>query len=231
MIGIIGAMEEEVTALKAKMEVKEVRLLKKMAFYTGTLHGKAVVVVKCGIGKVNAALCTQIMVDNFDIKAIINTGVAGGLHEHLNIGDIVISDKAVQHDFDTAVFGDPVGYISRMGMEDAYFKAEIKLIEIAKSAADKIEGVKALIGTVASGDQFISTLAAKDKIKTNFDAYCAEMEGAAIAHACYINDIPFVIIRAISDNADESADMSFEEFTELAAKNSSQMIENMVASL
>lgn len=231
MIGIIGAMEEEVTALKAKMEVAEVKTLKKMAFYVGKLHGKAVVVVKCGIGKVNAALCTQIMVDHFDIRVIINTGVAGGLHEGLNIGDIVISDKAVQHDFDTAVFGDPVGYISRMDMEDAYFRADKTLVEAAKNAVDKIDGVKALVGTVASGDQFISSREAKDKIKSNFDAYCAEMEGAAIAHACYINDIAFVIIRAISDNADEAADMSFEEFTHLAAKNSSQMIENIVANI
>ena len=229
MIGIIGAMDEEVVLLQEQLENKEVKVIKNLEFYTGLLKGKEVVIVKCGIGKVNAALCTQILIDNFDIEAVINTGVAGGLNPTLKIGDIVISKKAVQHDFDTAVFGDPVGYISRMGMKDCYFYADEKLIKSAMLAAGELENIKYVVGTVASGDQFIATKEAKDKIKKNFDADCAEMEGAAMAHACYVNNVPFVIIRAISDNADESANMSFEEFTKLAAKNSANMIDKMLS--
>lgn len=231
MIGIIGAMEEEVVELKEKMELKEIKKIKNLEFYVGLLHQKDIVIVKCGIGKVNAALCTQILVDNFEIKSIINIGVAGGLYEKLKVGDIVISSNAVQHDFDASVFGDPVGYISRMGMKDAFFNADKDLIEIAKQAGETIATTNVYIGTVASGDQFISTKEVKNRIKTNFNAYCVEMEGAAIAHACYINQIPFVIIRAISDNADDEADISFEEFTHLAAKNSTTMIEKIVSQI
>lgn len=231
MVGIIGAMEEEVTALKSKMNIKEVKQIKNLEFYIGLLHNKEVIVVRCGIGKVNAALCTQIMIDNFNIHCIINTGVAGSLNKKLNIGDIVISSNAVEHDFDTTAFGDPIGYISRMGMEDAFFKSDKQLVDVAKKAGESIENINTFVGTVATGDQFISSKEAKNKIKDNFDAYCAEMEGAAIAHACYINQIPFVIIRAISDKADEKADISFDEFTDLASKNSSNMIEKIVSML
>lgn len=229
MVGIIGAMEEEVVLLQGKLADKQIKVIKNLEICTGLLNQKEVAVVKCGIGKVNAALCTQILIDNFDIEAIINTGVAGGLNPNLRIGDIVISKKAVQHDFDTSVFGDAVGYISRMGMKDCYFYADEKLIKSAMLAAEEIEDIKYVVGTVASGDQFIAAKEAKDKIKRNFDADCAEMEGAAIAHACYVNNVPFVIIRAISDNADESADMSFEEFTHLAARNSAVMIDKMLS--
>lgn len=229
MVAIIGAMEEEVVLLQAKLENKDVKVIKNLEVYTGLLNGKEVAVVKCGIGKVNAALCTQMLIDNFDIESVINTGVAGGLNPTLGIGDIVISKKAVQHDFNTVMLGDPVGYISRMGMKDCYFPADEKLIKSAMLAAEELENIKYVVGTVASGDQFIAAKEAKDKIKKNFDADCAEMEGAAIAHACYVNNVPFVIIRAISDNADESADMSFEEFTHLAAKNSTIMIEKMIS--
>lgn len=231
MIGIIGAMEEEITALKSKMNLDRVAEIKSLKFYIGKLHNKDIVVVKCGIGKVNAALCTQIMADNFELECVINIGVAGGLQNKMCIGDIVISKYAVQHDFDTSALGDKIGYISRMGMEDPFFKADKRLIQIAQDAGKSIPDINIYIGTVASGDQFISSKAAKEKIKDNFDAHCAEMEGAAIAHTCYINNLPFVIIRAISDNADESAGMSFDEFTDLAAKNSSIMIEKIVEKL
>jgi len=231
MIGIIGAMEEEITALKTKLELKEVKQIKSLEFYTGFLHSKKIVLVRCGIGKVNAAVCTQILIDNFEIEQIINIGVAGGINPKLNIGDIVISLNAVEHDFDTTAFGDPIGYISRMGMEDAFFKADKKLIDIAKKAAENIKNINVFVGTIASGDQFISSKESKDRIKNNFNAYCTEMEGAAIAHTCYLNKIPFVIIRAISDKADEKADISFDEFTNLAAKNSSDMIEQIISML
>lgn len=228
MLGIIGAMEEEIMQLKAKMNVEQIKTLKKLKFYIGTLDNKNIVVVRCGIGKVNAALCTQIMIDNFDIEAVINTGVAGGLNDKLNIGDIVISSDAVHHDFDTTKFGDPIGYISRMDMKDAFFKADTKLINLAEQAGKTMTDIKVFVGRIASGDQFISTKETKDKIKNDCDAYCVEMEGAAIAHACYINEIPFLIIRAISDNADDSSDISFEEFVNKAAQNAGNMIEKIV---
>ncbi len=231
MIGIIGAMEEEVVILKSKMNIKEFKNLKNNEFYIGTLSNKDVVVVKCGIGKVNAALCTQVLLDNFNIKAIINTGVAGGLNDKLNIGDIVISSNAVQHDFDTSIFGEPIGCIPRINMKDAFFTADETLINVAKQASDTLENVNTLIGTVASGDQFISDREIKNKIKSNFNAYCVEMEGGAIAHVCYINKVPFLIIRSISDKADGSAEVSFEEFVGLAAKNSSNMIEKIISIL
>lgn len=231
MIGIIGAMEEEVLALKHKMELKETKKIKNLEFYIGSLHQRDIIVVKCGIGKVNAALCTQILIDNFEIKAIINTGVAGGLNDDLNIGDIVISSATVYHDFDTTAFGDPLGYISRMGMEDCFFKADDHLIEIAKKCSESIENIKIIVGKVASGDQFISKVDIKNKIKSEFDASCVEMEGAAIAHTCFINQIPFVIIRSISDNASKDANMSFDEFVSLAASNSSAIVETIISEI
>lgn len=228
MIGIIGAMEEEVTQLKAKMNIKETKTLKKLNFYIGSLHNKDIVVVRCGIGKVNAALCTQIMIDNFDIHAVINTGVAGGLDDKLSIGDIVISSDTIQHDFDTTKFGDPVGYISDIDMEDAFFKADTKLINIAEQVGKTMIHTKVFVGRIASGDQFISSKEVKNKIKNNCNAYCTEMEGAAIAHACYINEVPFLIIRAISDNADDTSGISFEEFVNMAAQNAADMIEKII---
>lgn len=229
-IGIIGAMEEEVAAIKEKMEVSEVRQTANLAFYVGKMEEKEVVVVRCGIGKVNAAICTQILVDQFEAEAVINTGVAGGIYGELEIGDIVISTDAVYHDFDTTVFGYDLGVIPRM--EESFFKADQSLIEAAKKAGESLEAVKhTYTGRVVSGDQFISSGEVKEKIWTSFQGYCTEMEGAAIAHTCYLNQVPFVIIRSISDKADDTADMSFEEFVEIAAKNSSDMILKIVGDI
>lgn len=230
MIGIIGAMDEEVISLKRKMIVKQEREIAGMTFFIGTVAEKDVVVVRCGIGKVNAAVCTQILADLFEVEYVINTGVAGGLHPELNIGDIVVSSDTVEHDMDASAVGNPRGEIPRM--HKTYFEADEKLIDTAKKAAESLKGDhKVYVGRVASGDQFVCSVKVREDIYSTFTAYCAEMEGAAIAHTCFLNKIPFVIIRAISDKADQSADVSFEEFTDLASKNASRMIEAIIKSL
>lgn len=230
MIGIIGAMDEEVISLKRKMHVTEQKEIAGMEFFIGTVGEKEVVVVRCGIGKVNAAVCTQILVDLFNVDYVINTGVAGALYPELNIGDIVVSSDTVEHDMDASAVGNPRGEIPRM--KKTYFEADTKLIEAAKKAAESLRGErKVYVGRVASGDQFVCSMKVKEDIYTTFTAYCAEMEGAAIAHTCFLNQVPFVIIRAISDKADQSADVNFEEFVDVAAKNASRMIEGILASL
>ncbi len=230
MIGIIGAMEEEIISLKRKMDVKEQREIAGMTFYIGSVGEKQVALVRCGIGKVNAAVCTQVLVDIFDAKYIINTGVAGALHPTLNIGDIVVSSDTVEHDMDASAVGNPRGEIPRM--KKTYFEADEKLIKAATEAAETLKGDhKVFVGRVASGDQFICSMKVKEDIYSTFTAYCAEMEGAAIAHTCFLNQVPFVIIRAISDKADQSADVNFEEFVDIAAKNASKMIEGILKNI
>jgi len=230
MIGIIGAMDEEVISLKRKMDVREEREIAGMTFFIGTVAEKEVAVVRCGIGKVNAAVCTQVLADIFNVEYVINTGVAGGLYPELNIGDIVVSSDTVEHDMDASAVGNPRGEIPRM--HKTYFEADEKLIEAAKRAAENLKGEhKVFVGRIASGDQFICSMKVKEDIYSTFTAYCAEMEGAAIAHTCFLNKIPFVVIRAISDKADQSADVNFEEFVDVAAKNASRMIEGIIKTL
>lgn len=229
-IGIIGAMEEEVIALRRKMQVQETHAIASMEFYEGMIGAVKVILVRCGIGKVNAAICTQILIDKFEANYIINTGVAGGLHPDINIGDIVISSDTVEHDMDVTAFGHGKGVIPRM--DRSFFEADEMLVNAAKKAADALDGdQKSFIGRIASGDQFVSSMRVKEDIYSTFTAYCAEMEGAAIAHTCYLNQVPFVVIRAISDKADQSAEVNFDEFVNLAARNASRMIEGMITSI
>lgn len=228
VIGIIGAMDEEVDELKDIMEIQETYNQAGLVFIKGLLKGKEVVVVRCGIGKVNAAICTQILIDRFDVSSIINVGVAGALHTDLDIADIVISSDAVYHDFDTTAFGDELGVIPRM--DESFFKADEKLIEIAKKAGEALTGQhKIFVQRIVSGDQFVASQDIKKRIVDQFNAYCTEMEGAAIAHVCFLNNIPYVIIRSISDKADHSAEVNFNEFVMQAAKSSSSMIQTMLA--
>ena len=230
VIGIIGAMEEEVAALKEKMEIKEVLKKASMEFYKGTLQGKEVVVVRSGIGKVNAGLCTQILADVFDAQMVINTGIAGSLDARIDIGDIVISTEALQHDMDATQFGYPLGQIPRM--ETLAFPADEKMISLAKAACEKVNPeIKVFTGRVVTGDQFVASKEVKDRIKTNFDGLCTEMEGAAIAQAAWLNEIPFVIIRAISDKADDSAQMDYPTFERQAIIHSVRLTEEMICNL
>lgn len=222
-LGIIGAMEEEVEILKEKMDIKETVTTAGMEFYKGTLEGKNVVLVRSGIGKVNMAACTQILVDKFNVSALLNSGVAGTLDPELNQGDIVISTDAVQHDFDTTAVGDSLGEISRLGV--TFFEADKNLIETAKKAAENVSGITIKEGRVASGDQFVAGGEVAERISKNFGNVSAvEMEGAPMAQTAYINKVPFVILRAISDKADGGAELSYEEFLPIASKNASAMV-------
>ncbi len=196
-------------------------------FFKGTYHGKNVVIVRSGIGKVNAAICTQILADRFHATAIINTGIAGSLQSSIDIGDIVISSDALQHDMDATGFGYPVGVIPQMETSD--FTANAQLMEIARNACAKVNpDIHTHVGRVVSGDQFISDNDKKAFLKETFDGLCTEMEGAAIAQAAYLNHIPFVILRAISDKADGSAQMDYPEFEAAAARHSINLVDEMI---
>ena len=228
MIGIIGAMEEEVVKLKELMEVENVVEKAAMTFVKGTLCGKEVVVVRSGIGKVNAAVCAQILVDTFGADTLINTGVAGSLDAAIDIGDIVISTDAVQHDMDVSALGDPVGQVPRM--DTFAFPADEKLVEAAVLANKEANPeIKTFTGRVVSGDQFISSNEVKERLISVFGGKCAEMEGAAIAHVAYLNKVSCVIIRAISDKADNSSTMDYPSFEKRAIVQSVRLMQNLLA--
>jgi adenosylhomocysteine nucleosidase len=224
-IGIIGAMEEEVVNLRESMEVISAKNVVGLDFYLGKLSGNNVVVVRSGIGKVNAAICAQVLVDMYAVDCIINVGVAGALDKSLTIGDIVISSDAVQHDFDTSALGDEPGVISRMDI--SVFPADEGLVNLAKDTVESL-GYPVYVGRVASGDQFVSSDEVKARIKKMFNASCCEMEGAAVAHAAYLNKIPFVVIRAISDNADDSGDVDYDRFFRESALKAASIIKKMI---
>ena len=223
MLGIIGAMDEEVAKIKEHMEQVEERTIASMNFLKGTVKGHPVVVVRSGIGKVNAAICTQILADVYGVDAVINTGIAGSLNADINIGDIVLSTDALEHDMDAVAFGYPVGQIPRM--DTLSFTADEKLRKIAKETCERVNAdVSVFEGRVVSGDQFISDKEKKEWLVENFAGYCTEMEGAAIAHAAYLNGIPFLIIRAISDKADDSASVDYPTFEAKAIEHSVRLL-------
>ncbi len=227
-IGIIGAMDEEVHILKGQMDMVQVQTIASMEFYEGILKEHEVVVVRCGIGKVNAAVCTQILIDLYHVNAVINTGVAGSLRNEIDIADIVLSTDAQQHDMDATGFGYPAGVIPRM--KTSSFQADEGLITLAREVCrEVIPEVGVHTGRIVSGDQFISDSEKKTWLVDNFNGYCTEMEGAAIAQAAYLNQIPFLIIRAISDKADHSAEMSYQEFEEIAIRNTVKLLNGLVA--
>lgn len=228
-IGLIGAMDEEVDILKHEMNIKDIVMRGKMDFYSGKLEDTDVVLVRSGIGKVNAAMAAQILISEFNVDYIINTGVAGGLKCGIGVGDIVISSDALEHDFDTTAFGYEPGVIPRM--DTSIFKADERLVQIAKKAAeDNIEG-KVVVGRIISGDKFVSSKEEVKKLGGMFKGYAVEMEGASIAHVAYLNDVSFVIIRSISDNADDNATIDFNSFVLKAAKISSNIVKEMLALL
>ena len=214
-LGIIGAMDVEVATLKERMEHTVVTTRAGMDYYAGTLEGLPVVVVQCGIGKINAAMCTQILIDFFAVTHIVNTGIAGSLCAELDIADLVISRDAIHHDFDLRFWGRPIGQVP--GMDVIAFPADAMLMEAAFAAAELENPGHNQLGRVASGDQFICSREQKEKIIADTGAICAEMEGASIAHTAYRNGVPFVIVRAISDKADDSAQMDYPSFEALAA--------------
>ncbi len=228
-IGIIGAMSEEVAQLKSEMIVKTEITKAQMTFYHGELLGKDVVIVTSGIGKVNAAVCTQILVNAFDVDCVINVGIAGGLHKDIYPGDIVVGENLVQHDMDTTFFGDALGQVPRLETFD--FKCDEKLIALAKSACNKVADINFMNGRIVSGDQFIDKAEKLQFLNDTFDALCCEMEGASIGQVCYLNNIPFVVIRSISDNAINGSHMDYEKFSGIAIKNSVAILKDMLQGL
>ncbi len=215
-LGIIGAMDVEVALLKEKMENPVTETWAGMEFCAGTLEGLEAVVVQCGVGKVNAALCVQILCDRFGINAVVNTGVAGSLCAQLDIGDLVVSRDAQYHDFNCNAVGYPIGQVP--GQKVLAFPADDTLMAYAFAAAESVNPGHTKIGRVASGDQFVCSQAQKDQIIADTQALCTEMEGTAIAHAAFRNGCPFVILRAISDKADGSAEMDYPTFEAIAAR-------------
>ena len=228
-LGIIGAMEQEVETLLLQMENKNAETVAGSTFYEGKLSGLDVVVVQCGIGKVNAALCVQILCTKYGITHAVNTGIAGSLCADLNIGDLVVSQDAMYHDFDCVHFGYPHGKVP--GMDVVSFPADDAMIKLAYDAAQKVHPEHVTIGRVASGDQFVAEQDLKDRIIANTQALCTEMEGTAIAQTAYRNGIPFVILRAISDKADNSAQMDYPTFERQAAHRCAAVTMALAAAL
>lgn len=229
-IGIIGAMDEEIAALKEEMTIESTTTKASMVFYKGTLLGKQVVLVRSGIGKVNAAACTQILADLFQVNYVINTGIAGSLNTAIDIGDIVISSDVLHHDMDATGFGYPLGQIPRM--DTLSFKADEHLIKLAEKNCQVVNpDIHTHVGRIVSGDQFISDKEVKNRICSNFDGFCTEMEGAAIAQTAYLNNIPFVILRAISDKADDSATEDYPTFEKKAIAHSVNLMKAMLAEI
>jgi len=216
MIGIIGAMDVEVNSFKELMTDKQTEIISGIEFVSGKLWGKSIVVAVSGVGKVNAAICTQTMCLKYSPDFVINSGVAGGLEKSLNICDVVVASAVIQHDMDTSPLGDPVGFVSGINLVD--IPCEEKISKALFDASSEC-GIHTLWGKIASGDQFINSAEKKCYLASTFDAYACEMEAASIGHVAYKNNVPFCILRSISDNADGSSHLTYTEFVEAAAKN------------
>jgi adenosylhomocysteine nucleosidase len=223
-IGIIGAMDIEVDALKDALTEKSVTRVSGIDFYSGKLLNKDVVIAKCGVGKVFSAVTAEIMVLKFNVDAIINTGVAGSIST-LKIGDLAISSSVVQYDMDTTAIGDPLGLISGINM--IYFLADEVLSTKAISVANGL-GINTELGVIASGDKFVSDKKIRKHVLDNFGALCVEMEGGAIGHVAYINSVPFVVIRSISDDGDSSHAVEFTTFAKTSAEVSVKVIKGLL---
>ena len=227
MLGIIGAMAQEVRQLKEAMEQPRIETVAGMEFYRGTIGGKEAVVVQSGIGKVSAGICAQILVDRFGVDGIINTGIAGSLKAEINIGDLVMSTDALQHDVDAVNFGYEPGQIPQLPVKA--FPTDDRLRKLAMELCARVNpDIRAHEGRVLTGDQFISDKAKKQWLTSTFGGACTEMEGAAIAQAAYLNQVPVLIIRAISDKADDSASMEYGAFEELAILHSVRLTRALI---
>jgi len=226
-IGIIGAMNEEVEKFRQTMVIEESRSVAGISFFVGEFEGRPVVVCQCGVGKVNAAMCTQILIDRFAVDQVIFTGVAGALVPTLDIGDIVISTDCIQHDMDVRALGFARGMIPFM--DQSIFIADPGLVELAyRAAQETADGQQVIRGRILSGDQFVADLDTVSSLYLELSGACVEMEGAAVAQVCTLNGVPFVIIRSMSDRADKSADVNFREFVCMAAERSYRIVERMV---
>lgn len=222
MIGIIVAEVEEMDAVKEIMENVNSVDIYNLKIYTGIINKNEVLLVRGGVGKVNAARVCQIITDKFDLECIINVGSAGGLNENLNIGDIVIGKKLVQHDFDVTAFGREKGFIPETGK---FFESDKTLLEKCKDI--KIDNQKIVTGIIGSGDVFLTNTNSKENIKQNFNCDCVEMEGAAIAQVCTLNKIPFLVIRSISDIPNGKNEIDFNQYLKFASKNCAEFIKQL----
>lgn len=230
-IGIIGAMHEEIVELRELMVNIKERKISNLTFFEGELCGKEVVLTESGIGKVNAALSTTLLINEYKTEKIIFTGVAGAVNPEVNVTDIVIGTDLVESDMDVTAGGNyKLGEIPRM--KNSYFKPDSYLFDLAKSAAIKLFGEKKVfLGRIISRDEFVASEEKVKKLNEIFSADCVEMEGAAVAHVCEVLNIPFVVIRSISDKADNEAGMTFDEFVKIAAKNSKLIVEEILNSM
>lgn len=226
-IGIIGAMEEEIESIKPDIDIISTKNIVGLDFYMGKMGGNNVVLVRSGIGKVNASICTQVLVDFYAVDFIINVGVAGAINKELKIGDIVVATDVMHHDMDTTFFGDELGIIPRM--EESNFKSDSELLKLAINLSETQTNSKVYSGRIVSGDQFICDVEKKNKIASHFKAYCVDMESAAIGQTCYLNKIPFIAIRSISDGSDENNE--YENFFKDSALKASIIVKNMIESL
>ena len=226
MIGIIGAMKIEIEKTEALLENKTEKNISGVRFVSGTLHGREVVTAVCGIGKVAAAICAEAMILEYKPECIINTGVAGGLADDLDVCDVVIAGSLVQHDMDTTAIGDAPGLIS--GLNIVNIPTDERVCTALTEAAETVGTFKVKSGRIASGDQFIADAGKKEYITKTFGASACEMEGASIAQVCYSNSMPFGVVRAISDKADGSGHLDYSQFLPLAAENAAKIIENFV---
>ncbi|MCK0471293.1 5'-methylthioadenosine/adenosylhomocysteine nucleosidase [Halalkalibacter sp. APA_J-10(15)] len=229
-IAIIGAMAEEITALKEEMTIHQSTEVALIQFYEGKMSTKDIVLCQSGVGKVNAALTTQVLIDHFQVTHILFTGVAGAVEEQLEVGDIIISTSAMQHDIDASPLGFKRGEIPMFPISSD-FKANTELIKLAEESSTASVHRKVLKGRVVSGDQFIANAELVRDLRDTFNAVCVEMEGSAVAQVATLNNIPFVIIRSISDKANGEASMSFTEFTELASEQSRLIVSNMIKNM
>lgn len=222
--GIIAAMQEEMQEIQKIMKNIQKIEIYGLNFTKGEINDKLVVLVEAGVGKVNATRTAQLLIDKFDIDVVINIGSAGSANDKLNIGDIVIGKKLVQHDFDITAFGHPKGYISNVGQ---YLESDNQLMKKMEKAIKDLENIdfKILVGTIASGDIFCTDIKMKEKIRNKFEADAIEMEGAAIAQVCKLDDIPFIVIRGISDSPNGNNEITFEQYLEKASKRCAQIIE------
>ncbi len=226
MIGMIGAMAVEVEALMARMEEKSETRIGMDQFVTGRLCGREAVLAVCGPGKINAALCAQSMILNFHPEWVLNLGVAGAGDESVSIGDMVIATCAVQHDVDTSPIGDPVGMVSKINLVE--IPCDQALRERLLRAAGTLDGVRVHTGVIATGDQFINRGEVRRRIHDQFGALAVEMEGGAVAQACYMHGVPCGVLRSISDKANGQSDMDYPTFVRLAAEHSQKVVTELL---
>lgn len=227
MIGIIGAMDQEVKAILGILNETELTEKYGIKFWKGKINEIECIVAQSGVGKVNAARCTQLLIEIFHPSSIINIGSAGALNPELEIGDVVISSSCIQHDCDITAFGHPKGYITGIG--DRYIKSDKNLMDICSRVMEQTltKEYKIMIGPISSGDQFINDPVKKEHLWDEFKAYCDDMEAAAIAQVCYLCAVPYIVVRSISDKPKKESEIDFYKFLELASYRCACFIDNL----